>query len=82
MDTVEETSIMLKEKSEDQSHAGFKNLKKSPPLMEKFNSENMASKWLQVDKSVAVEDFYSSTTVPVLIYSSNSINSNDVHISW
>lgn len=48
--------------------------------MEKFNSENMASKWLQVDKSVAV-DFYSSTTVPVLIYSSNSINSNDVHIS-
>lgn len=49
--------------------------------MEKFNSENMASKWLQVDKSVAVEDFYSSTTVPVLIYSSNSINSNDVHIS-
>lgn len=80
MDTVEQTSIMLKEKSEDQSHAGFKNLKKSPPLMEKFNSENMASKWLQVDKSVAV-DFYSSTTVPVLIYSSNSINSNDVHIS-
>ena len=28
MDTVEQTSIMLKEKSEDQNHAGFKNLKK------------------------------------------------------
>ena len=51
---------------EDQNHAGFKSLKKSPALMEKlcnFNAESTVSKWLRVDNSVTVEHFYSSTTV-------------------
>ena len=64
-DVVEQTLITMKEMLEDQNHAGFKSLKKSPALMEKlcnFNAESIVSKWLRVDSSVTVEHFYSSTT--------------------
>ena len=63
------TLITLKEMSEDQNHAGFESLKKSPALMKKlcnFNAESLVSKQLQVDKSVMVEHFYSFTTVPFI----------------
>ena len=68
-DVVEQTLITLKGMSEDQNHAAFENLKKSPALMEKlhnFNAESIISKWLQVDNNVMVEHFYSSTTVPFI----------------
>ena len=65
-DVVEQTLITLKEMSEDQNHAGFESLKKSPALLEKlcnFNAERITSKRLRVDNSVTVEQLYSSTTV-------------------
>ena len=65
-DVVEQTLITLKETSEDQNHAGFESLKKSPALLEKlcnFNAERIVSKWLRVDNSVTMENFCSSTTV-------------------
>ena len=68
-DVVEQTLITLKGMSEDQNHAAFENLKKSPALMEKlhnFNAESIISKRLQVDNNVMVEHFYSSTTVPFI----------------
>ena len=68
-DVVEQTLITLKGMSEDQNHAAFENLKKSPALMEKlhnFNAESIISKWLQVDNNVMVEHFYSFTTVPFI----------------
>ena len=68
-DVVEQTLITLKEMLEDQNHAGFKSLKKSPALMEKlcnFNAESIVSKRLRVDNSVMVEHFYSSTAVPFI----------------
>ena len=46
-DVVEQTLITLKEMSEDQNHAGFESLKKSPALMEKlcnFNAKSIGSK--------------------------------------
>ena len=66
---MEQTLITLKEMSEDQNHAGFESLKKSPALIEKLrnlNAESVVSKRLQVDNSVTVEHFYSSTTVPFI----------------
>ena len=66
---VDQTLITLKEMSEDQNCAGFESLKKSPALMEKisnFNAESIVSKQLQVVRSVTVEHFYSSTTVPFI----------------
>ena len=68
-DVAEQTLITLKEMSEDQNHAGFESLKKSPALLENlpsFNAESIISKWLCVDNSVTVEHFYSSTTVPFI----------------
>ena len=66
---LDQTLITLKEMSEDENHAGFESLKKSPALMENisnFNAESIVSKQLRVDSSVAVEHFYSSTTVPFI----------------
>ena len=65
-DIVEQTLITLKEMSEDQNHAGLESLKKAPALMEKlcnFNAKSIESKQLQVNNSVTVEHFYSSTAV-------------------
>ena len=65
-DVVEQSLITLTEMSEDQNHAGFESLKKSPVLMEKisnFNAEIIVSKRLLVDNSVTVEHFFSSITV-------------------
>ena len=95
-DDVEQTLITLKEMSEDQNHAGFESLKKSPALMKKlcnFNAESLVSKQLQVDDSVMVEHFYSFTTVPfistcwrnerhVFTWQSTSIKINDMLESW